>query len=109
MKQMPPIDAATLKIHQEPDDPHMYVNEPMKVSENKQIKEKFRSPTPENKGNEAEHTPIQRRIIRKIRKLSKKEDPTKDAESRKNILEQLQWEGSQIEKQKTTGTNNYRK
>ena len=54
---------------------------------------------PENSGNEEKHTPIQRRILKEIRELIKKEelDPTKDQESRKNFLDMFKWEGSQIE------------
>ena len=58
-KQIRPIDAAALKLLQDPDDTHMYVNELMKFSENEQIGENFWFPTPENPGNEEEeHTPI---------------------------------------------------
>ena len=56
-------------------------------------------PTPENPGNEEEHTPIQRRILNEIRELMRKEqlDPTKDQESRNEFLNMFKWEGSQIE------------
>ena len=98
-KQIRPIDVATLTTLQDPDDTHMYVNELMKSSENEQNGENFWFPTPENPGNEEEHTPIQRRILKEIRELIQKEklDPTKDPESRKHFLDMFQWEGSQIE------------
>ena len=98
-KQIRPIDAAALKLLQDPDDTHMYVNELMKSSEDEQSGENFWLPTPENPGNEEEHTPIQRRILKEIHELIKKEqlDPTKDQESRKNFLDMFQWDGSQIE------------
>ena len=43
--------------------------------------------------------PIQRRILKEIRELIKKEqlDPTKDPESGKEFLDMFKWEGSQIE------------
>ena len=77
----------------------MYVNELMKSSENEQSSESFWFPTPENPGNEEEHTPIQRRILKEIRELIKREelDPTKDQESRKKFFDMFQWEESQIE------------
>ena len=77
----------------------MYVNELMKSNETEQSDENLWFPTPENPGNEEEHTPIQRRILKEIRELIKKEelDPRKDQESRKNFLDMFQWEGSQIE------------
>ena len=97
-KQIRPIDGAALKLLQDPDDTHMYVNELMKSSENEQSGEKFWFPTPENPGNEEEHTPIQGRILEEIRELIKKEelDPTKDQASMKKFLDMFKWEGSQI-------------
>ena len=72
----------------------------MKSNENEQNSENFWFPTPENPGNEEEQTPIQRRILKEIRELIKKEevDPTKDLESRKKFLDKFQWEESQIER-----------
>ena len=77
-KQIRPVDAATLKLLQDPDDTHMYVNELMKSNEIEQNTERFWFSTPENPGNEEEHTPIQRRILKEIRELIKNEelDPT---------------------------------
>ena len=77
----------------------MYVNELMKSNETEQSDENLWFPKPENPGHEEEHTPIQRRILKEIRELIKKEelDPTKDQESRKKFLDMFQWEGSQIE------------
>ena len=66
-KQLQPVDAATLKLLQDPDDTHMYVNELMKSDENEKDSETFWFPTPENPGNEDEHTPIQRRILKEPR------------------------------------------
>ena len=77
----------------------MYVNELIKCNENEQYDEYFWFPTPENPGNKEVHTPMQRRILKKIRELNKKEqlEPTKDQTSRKLLLEMFQWEGSQVE------------
>ena len=98
-KQIRPIDVATLTTLQDPDDTHMYVNELMKSTNNEQNDENLWFPTPENPGNEDEHTPIQKRILKEIRELIKKEqlDPTKDPEARKEFLDMFKWEGSQIE------------
>ena len=89
-KEIRPIDAAALKRLQDPDDSHMYVKELMKSGENEQIVETLCFPTPENPGNEKEHTPTQRRILKEIRGLIKKEelDPKKTRikeESPRNI------------------------
>ena len=98
-KQIRPIDAAALKLLDNSDDTHMYVNELIKSSEAEQNDKNLWFPTPGNPANEEEHTPIQRRILKEIRELIKKEklDPTRDQESRKKFLEMFQWEGSQIE------------
>ena len=56
--QIRPIDAPAQTILEDPDDTHMYVNELMKASDNKQHYENLCFPTPENPGNEEEHTPI---------------------------------------------------
>ena len=97
-KQIRPIDAATLKLLQDLDDTHMYVNDLMKPNENEQNSGNVWFPVSEKPGNEEGHTPIQRRILKEIRELIKKEelDPTKDQYSRKQFLEMIQWEGSQI-------------
>ena len=98
-KQIRPVDVATLTTLQDPDDTHMYVNELMKSPNDEKNNENLWFPTPENPGNEDEHTPIQKRILKEIRELIKKEqlDPTKDPESRKKFLDMFKWEGSQIE------------
>ena len=58
-KQIRPVDAAAaLKLLEDPDDTHMYVNELMKANETEHGDENFWFPTPENPGNEEEHTPI---------------------------------------------------
>ena len=98
-KQIRSIDVATLTTLQDPDDTHVYVNELMKSTNNEQNDENLWFPTPENPGNEDEHTPIQKRILKEIRELIKKEqlDPTKDPDARKEFLDMFKWEGSQIE------------
>ena len=63
-KQMQPIDTAALKLLQDPDDTRMYVNELMQASENEQNEDNLLFLTPKNTGNENEHTPIQRQILK---------------------------------------------
>ena len=83
------IRPVTLQLIQDPDDTHMYVNELMKSSENEQNSETFWFPTPEKPGGtKKKHTPIQRRILKEIRELVKREelDPTKDQSQERNFL-----------------------
>ena len=56
-KQIRPIDAAALKLLQDPDDTHMYVSELKKSNKNERNSETSWFPTPENLGNEEKHTP----------------------------------------------------
>ena len=98
-KQVRPVDAAVLKLLEDPDDTHTYANEFMKSNETEQSDGNLWFPTPENPGNEEEHTPIQRRILKEIRELIQREelDPTKNQESRQKFRDMFHWEGSQIE------------
>ena len=109
-KQIRPIDAAALKLLQDPDDTHMYVNELMKSSENEQSGENFWFPTPENTGNEEEHTPFQQRILKEIRELIKKEEfsPNKRPRIKEEILDMFKWEGSQIKGNDKKNSSNKR-
>ena len=97
-KQIRPVDVATLTTLQDPDDTHMYVNELMKSPNDEKNDENLWFPTPENPGNEDEHTPIQKRMLKEIRELIKKEqlDPTKDPESRKEFLDMFKWEDHRL-------------
>ena len=70
-KHIRPIDVAALTVLEDHDDAVAYVPELMKT-EDDQHEDKFWFPTPENPGNENEHTPIQQRIIKEIRELAKK-------------------------------------
>ena len=72
-KQIRPVDTAALKLLEDPDDTHMYVNDLMKSNETEQSDENLWFPTPENPGNEKEHTPIQRGILKEIRELIQRE------------------------------------
>ena len=55
--------------------------------------------TPENPGNETEHTPIQKRILIDVRELAGKETfyPSKNSETQEIFLNLLQWEDSFIQ------------
>ena len=55
-------------------------------------------PNSRNPGNPAEHTPIQKRILRELQALQDLEtlDPTKDEESRAKFLENFDWKDSTL-------------
>ena len=55
-KQIRPIDVAALKLLQDLNDTHIYVNELMESTKNEQNDDNLWFPTPEKPGNEEEHT-----------------------------------------------------
>ena len=90
-KHIRPIDVAALKIFEDHDDAVAYVQELMKTDDHHE--DSFWFPTPENPGNENEHTPIQQRVIKEIRELEEKEklNPTTDQQSREKFLNMFQF------------------
>ena len=70
----------------------------MQVDSAEQTEEKFWFPTPENPGDESEHTPIQQRILRELRELQRLEelDPKRDEKSRTQFLSLFKWNDSLI-------------
>ena len=61
----------------------------MQVERPEESVEKFLFSTPENPGNEDEHSPIQTRIIKELRELSELEklDPTENEEIQNKFLQ----------------------
>ena len=82
------VDIAALNLLTEHDDVVAYVNALMQVDSPEQTEGKFWFPTPENPGDELEHTPIQQRILRELRELQRLEelDPKQDEKSRSQFL-----------------------
>ena len=95
-KNIRPIDVAALKVLEDPNDTITYVNELMKADSDFSETDRFWLPTPENPGNEAEHTPIQKRILKEIRELEQngKLNLTEDSASRELFLKVFQWKDS---------------
>ena len=50
-----------------------FINSLLKTSENDEVNETYWFPTPQNPGNEKEHTPIQARILTELRELEQLE------------------------------------
>ena len=75
-----------------------YVSSVIKTNKNPQNPENYWFPTPENPGNPAEHTHIQKRILRERQALQDLEtlDPTKDEESWAKFLENFDWKDSTL-------------
>ena len=70
------------------DDAIHYINSLLKTSKTDEVNETYWFPTPQNPGNEKEHTPIQTRILNELRELEQLEklNPLEDTASRKQFL-----------------------
>ena len=97
-KVIRPVDIAAVNFFTEHDDVVTYINALMQVERPKDNEEKFWFPTPENPGNEQEHSPIQKRILKELRELAalEKLDPTESEESRTKFLSMFKWTDSLI-------------
>ena len=72
-----------------------YVSSLNKTNKNPQSSENYWFPTPENPGNPDEHTPIQKKKLRKLQNLEIL-DPTKDEDSRAKFLKKFDWKDSTL-------------
>ena len=77
-KMIRPVDIAALNFKTDHYDVVTYINALMQVERPEVMEETFWFPTSENPGNEHEHSPIQKRILKELRELSELEklDPT---------------------------------
>ena len=97
-KMIRPVDIAALNLLTNHDDAVTYINALMQVERPDDNEEKFWFPTSEHPGNEQEHSPIQKRILKELRDLAELEklDPTENEESRNKFLSMFKWTDSQI-------------
>ena len=80
------------------DDAIHYINSLLKTSKNDEVKETYWFPTPQNPGNEKEHTPIQTRVLNVLRELEQLEkiNPLKNTNSRNQFLPNFDWTDSSL-------------
>ena len=93
-KFIKPVDMAILSMIPEADpDLITYLTELLRTNKPDQQTNTFWFPTPKNPGNTEEHTPIQTRILKKLRELQQKEklNPKDDNESRIEFLKRFDW------------------
>ena len=97
-KSIRPVDIAALNLLTEYDNVVAYVSALMQIEFSDNTEENFRFPTPENPGVEAEHTPIQQRILRELRELQKLEqlDLKQDEQLRTQFLSMFKWNDTLI-------------
>ena len=81
------------------DDAIHYINSLLKTSKRDQVNETYWFPTPQNPGNEKEHTPIQTRILNELRELEQLEklNPLENTESRNQFLSNFDWTNSTLQ------------
>ena len=81
------------------DDAIQYINRYLKTSKTDEVNETYCFPTPQNPGNEKEHTPIQTRILNELPELEQLEklNPPKDTDSRNQFLSNFDWTDSTLQ------------
>ena len=75
------------------------MNSLLKTSKVDEVNETYWFPTPQNRGNEKEHTPIQTRILNELRELEQFEqlNPLEDTNSRNQFLSNFDWTYSTLQ------------
>ena len=81
------------------DDAIHYINSLLKTSRTDEVNETYWFPTPQNPGNEKEHTPIQTRILSELRELEQldKLNPLEDTDSQNQFLSNFDWTDSTLQ------------
>ena len=81
------------------DDAIHYINSLLKTAKTDEVNETYWFPTPQNLGNEKEHTPIQTRILNELRELEQLEqlNTLEVTDSRDQFLSNLDWTDSNLQ------------
>ena len=76
-----------------------YINSLLKTSTTDEVNDTYWFPTPQNPGNEEEHTPIQTRILNELRELEQLEklNPLEDTNSRDQFPIKFDWTDSTLQ------------
>ena len=74
-KHIRPVNPTSVRhvLNNSHDDAIPYINSLLKTSKNDELNKTYWFPTPQNPGNEKEHTPVQTRILNEIRELKQLE------------------------------------
>ena len=101
MKHVRPIDPVSTwhLLNENEEDAVYYISSLLRANRNNDQYEQYWFPTPENPGDEASHTPIQKRILRELRNLQEAEslNPQEDEESRQTFLSNFDWKDSMLQ------------
>ena len=100
-KHIRPVNPASVRhlLNKNHDDAIRYTNSILKTSKTDEVNETYWFPTPQNPGNEKEHTPIQTRILNELRELEQLEklNPLEDIDSRNQFLSNFDWTDSTLQ------------
>ena len=101
MKHVRPIDPVSTwhPLNENEEDAVHYISSLLKANKSNDHYEQYWFPTPENPGDEAPNTPIQKRILRELRNLQEAEslNPQEDEESRQKFLSNFDWKDSMLQ------------
>ena len=99
-KHIRPVNPTSVRhlLNNSRDDAFHYINSLPKTSEN-DVNETYWFPTPQNPGNEKEHTPIETSILNELRELEqlKKLNPLENTNSRNQFLSNFDWTDSTLQ------------
>ena len=100
-KQIRPVNPTSVRhlLNNNHDDAIHYKNSLLKTSKPDEVKEAYWLPTPQNPGNEQEHTHIQTRILNELRELEQLEkiNPMENIDSRNQFLSNFDWTNSKLQ------------
>ena len=76
-----------------------HINSLLKTSKDDEVNENYWFPTPQNPGNEKEHTPIHTRILNELRELEQLEkfNPLENTKSQNQFLSNFEWTDSTLQ------------
>ena len=100
-KHFRPVNPTSVRhlLNNNHDDAIHYINTLLKTSKTDEVNETYWFPTPQNPGNEEEHTPIQTRLLNELRELEQLEkiNPLEDTDSRNQFLSNFDWIDSTLQ------------
>ena len=101
MKHVRPIDPVSTwhLLNENEEDAIYYISSLLKANGNNDQYEQYWFPTPENPGDETNHTPIEQRIHKELRNLQDLEqlNPHDNEESRRKFLSNFDWKDSMLQ------------
>ena len=100
-KYIRPVNPTSVRhlLNNSQDDAIHYINNLLKTSKTDEVNETYWFPTPQNPGNEKEHTPIQTGILNELREPEQLEklNPLEITDSRNQFLSNFDWTDSTLQ------------